>query len=67
MLRHFQWLFNVIYDRTDVPVCVLICLDVFVGFQDQKLVQNKQKLEDFAPQNPENPILLHAETFPMTF
>ena len=35
--------------ETDVPVCVLICVDVFVGFQDQKLVKNKQKIADLAP------------------
>ena len=35
--------------ETDVPVCVLICLDVYVGFQDQKLVKNKQKIADLAP------------------
>ena len=39
--------------ETDVPVCVLICLDVYVGFQDPKMVKNKQKIADFAPQNPE--------------
>ena len=35
--------------ETDVPVYVLICLDVYVGFQDQKLVKNKQKIADLAP------------------
>ena len=39
--------------ETDEPVCVLTCLDVYVGFQDPKLVKNKQKIVDFAPQNPE--------------
>ena len=34
--------------ETDVPVWVLICLDVYVGFQDQKLVKNKQKIADLA-------------------
>ena len=29
--------------ETDLPVCVLICLDVYFGQQDQKLVKNKQK------------------------
>ena len=29
--------------ETDVPVCILICLNVYVGFQDQQLVKNKQK------------------------
>ena len=43
--------------ETDVQVCVLICLDGYVGFQDQKLVKNKQKIADFAPQNPENSTL----------
>ena len=28
--------------ETDEPVCVLICLDVYVAFQEQKLVKNKQ-------------------------
>ena len=44
--------------ETDVPVCVLIFLDVWFGQQDQKLVNNKQKIADFVPQNPENSILL---------
>ena len=35
--------------ETDVPVCVLICLDVYVGFQDQQFVKNKQKIADLAP------------------
>ena len=35
--------------ETDVSVCVLICLDLDVGFQDQKLVKNKQKIGDLAP------------------
>ena len=35
--------------ETDLPVCVLIFLDVYVGFQDQKLVKNKQKIADLAP------------------
>ena len=39
--------------ETDGPVCVLICLDVYVGFQEPQLVKNKQKIGDFAPQNPE--------------
>ena len=33
----------------DEPVCGLICLDVYVGFQDQKLVKSKQKIADLAP------------------
>ena len=37
--------------ETDVPVCVLICVDVFVGFQDQKLVKNKQKKPICPPQS----------------
>ena len=36
----------------DLAVCVLICLDVYVGFQDQKLVKNKQKIADLAPSIP---------------
>ena len=35
--------------ETDVPVCVLIGLDVYVDFQDQRLVKIKQKLADLAP------------------
>ena len=35
--------------ETDVPVCVLTCLDVFVGFQGQQFVKNKQKTADLAP------------------
>ena len=35
--------------ETDEPVCVLICLGVQFGQQDQKLVKNKQKISDFAP------------------
>ena len=56
--------------ETGVTVCVLICLDVYVGLQDPKLVKNKQKIADFAPQNPENSTLLpwsSAETTPMPF
>ena len=34
---------------TDVPVCVLICLKVYVGLQDQQLVKNKQEIVDLAP------------------
>ena len=29
--------------ESGVTVCVLICLDVYVGFQDPQLVKNKQK------------------------
>ena len=28
--------------ETGVPLCVLICLDVYVGSEDQNLVKNKQ-------------------------
>ena len=35
--------------ENDVPVCVLIGLDVYIGFEDQKLVKNKQKIGDLAP------------------
>ena len=35
--------------ETDVSVCVLIYLDVYVGFQDQQLVKNKQKIAELAP------------------
>ena len=35
--------------ETDDPVCVLICFDVYDGFQDQKLVKSKQKIADLAP------------------
>ena len=35
--------------ETDVPVCILICLDVYIGFKDQNLVNNKQKIVDLAP------------------
>ena len=34
--------------ETDVTVCVLTFLDVYIGFEDQKLVKNKQKIADFA-------------------
>ena len=44
--------------ETDEPVCILICLDVWFGQQDQKFVKNKQKIADFAPPNPENSIQL---------
>ena len=35
--------------ETVVPVCVLICLHVYVGFVDQRLVKNKQIIADLAP------------------
>ena len=44
--------------KPDLPVCVLTCLDGFIGSEDQRLVKNKQKIADFAPPNPENSILL---------
>ena len=44
--------------ETGETVFVLICLDVYVGFQDQESVKNKQKIADFATQNPENSIML---------
>ena len=44
--------------ETDVPVCVLICLDVYVSFQDPKLVKNKQKIADFPPQSSKNQFLV---------
>ena len=34
--------------ETDVPVCIFICLDVYFGFKDQHLVNNKQKIADLA-------------------
>ena len=34
--------------ETDLPVCVLICIDVYLGLQKQKLV-TKQKIANFAP------------------
>ena len=44
--------------ETDELVCVLIYLDVWFGQENRKLVKNKQKIADFAPQNPENSFLL---------
>ena len=38
--------------ETGVTECVLICLDVYVGFQDQKLVKIKQEIADLAPSIP---------------
>ena len=35
--------------ETDVLVGVSTCLDVYVGFEDQNLVKNKQKIADLAP------------------
>ena len=37
--------------ETDVPVCVVICLDVYVSFQDQNLAKNMQKIADLALAN----------------
>ena len=42
----------------DQPVCVLICLDVYLGLKKQKLVTNKQKIADVVPKNDKNPTLL---------
>ena len=39
----------------DQPVCVLICLDVYLGLEKQKLVTNKQKIADAVPKNDKNP------------
>ena len=44
--------------ETDVAMCVLICLDVYLGLQKQKLVTNKQKIADVVPKNHKNPTLL---------
>ena len=50
VLRQLQFLFNVIYMiETDVSVCVLIGLDVYIGFRDQRLVKSKQKLANSSP------------------
>ena len=48
--------------KTDGPVCVLICLDVWFGQQDQKLVKNKQKIANLAPYIKKKSI----DTFQMT-
>ena len=70
MLRHLQWLFNVIYHRNWWTImCVLIWLDVFICFQDFKLVKNKQKIADLALKIPKKPILVYwycVETFLMS-
>ena len=42
----------------DQPVCVLICLDVYLGLQKQNLVTNKQKIADVVPRNHKNLTLL---------
>ena len=36
--------------ETDLPMCVLICLDVYLGLKKQKFVTNKQKIADFVSQ-----------------
>ena len=38
--------------KTDMPVCVLTCFGVYGDVQGQKLVKNKPKIADFAPQIP---------------
>ena len=35
--------------ETDESVSVLICLDVYYGRQDRKLVKDKQKIADSVP------------------
>ena len=55
--------------ETGVPVWVLICLDVYVGSEDQRLVKNNQKISDLNPWNKKNPTLVHwycAEAFLMS-
>ena len=42
----------------DQPVCVLICLNVYLGLQKQNLVTNKQKIADVVPRNHKNLTLL---------
>ena len=44
--------------ETDLPVCDLICLVVYLGLKKQKLVTNKQQVADVVPQNHKNPTLL---------
>ena len=39
----------------NLPVCVLICLDVYL---EAKIGQKYAKIADFAPPNPKNSILL---------
>ena len=46
----------------DLPVCVLICLDVYIGLQKQKLVQNKQKMLAGSDQNTQWQISFHHMT-----
>ena len=55
----------------DLPVCVLICLDVFLGLEKQKSVTNKQKIADAVPKNDKNPtfvvLILYWDTPNSTF
>ena len=51
-LRHFNDSRRSYMMESDLPVCVLICLDVYLGLQEIKLVTNKQKIADFIPKNP---------------
>ena len=44
--------------ETDLPVCVLICLVVYLGLKKHKLVTNKQNIADVVPKNYKNPTLL---------
>ena len=44
--------------ETGLPMCVLICLDGYLGLKKQKLVTNKQKIADVVPKNDKNPTLL---------
>ena len=44
--------------ETGLPMCVLICLDGYLGLKKQKLVTNKQKVADVVPKNHKNPTLL---------
>ena len=37
--------------ETDLPMCVLNCLDVYLGLKKQKFVTNKQKIADFVSQH----------------
>ena len=37
--------------ETDLPMCVLICLGVYLGLKKQKFVTNKQKIADFVSQH----------------
>ena len=35
--------------ETDVPVCVLIGLDVYVDFENERLVIDRQKVANLSP------------------